>query len=232
MAFIVVGILGVGWGEVVTVTWNVGPSPGVPGNPAAGAIGTSQNYTANGTTITAYGFASLSSGTMGSAVSLYEKFTSNNPTETGLGLNGTLNHEIVAPDLIAIDFSSARSAPNGGYTQFSFDVGSATNRETWEIYGSNKSVTTGYGGLFTGTTQGDIILSGALASYHKYKYYALGMANPSPNNGLLVSIAGVAPPPGVGSVPDPSTWAMIILGFFGIGFVAYRQKGKPALRLV
>ncbi len=232
MAFIIAGILGVSSAQAVTVTWNLGPSPGVPGNPAAGAIGTSQNYTANGTTITAYGFASIASGTMGSAVNLYEKFTNNNPTETGLGLKGTLNNEIVAPDLIAIDFSNARSAPNGGYTQFSFDVGSATNGETWELYGSNTSVTKGYTALFTGTTQGDITLSGALASYDKYKYYALGMANPSPNNVLLVSIDGVAPPSGVGSVPEPSTWAMIILGFFGIGFVAYRQKGKPALRLV
>src|SRR5258708_17483641 len=168
MAFIVVGILGVSSAQAVTVTWNLGPSPGVPGNPAAGAIGTSQNYTANGTTITAYGFASLSSGAMGSAVNLYEKFTSNNPTETGLGLNGTLNHEIVAPDLIAIDFSNARSAPNGGYTQFSFDVGSATNGETWELYGSNKSVTTGYGGLFTGTTPRAIIPSAALPHSTKF----------------------------------------------------------------
>jgi hypothetical protein len=31
-------------------------------------------------------------------------------------------------------------------------------------------------------------------------------------------------------VPEPSTWAMMILGFFGIGFMAYRRKSKPALR--
>ena len=31
-----------------------------------------------------------------------------------------------------------------------------------------------------------------------------------------------------GSVPEPSTWAMMILGFAGIGFVAYRRKSKPA----
>jgi hypothetical protein len=30
-------------------------------------------------------------------------------------------------------------------------------------------------------------------------------------------------------VPEPSTWAMMILGFFGIGFMAYRRKSKPAL---
>jgi PEP-CTERM motif len=33
----------------------------------------------------------------------------------------------------------------------------------------------------------------------------------------------------VGAVPEPSTWAMMILGFAGIGFMTYRQKSKPAL---
>jgi hypothetical protein len=31
------------------------------------------------------------------------------------------------------------------------------------------------------------------------------------------------------AVPEPSTWAMMILGFAGIGFMAYRQNSKPAL---
>jgi PEP-CTERM motif len=34
---------------------------------------------------------------------------------------------------------------------------------------------------------------------------------------------------GVGAVPEPSTWAMMILGFAGVGFMAYRRKSKPAL---
>jgi hypothetical protein len=33
----------------------------------------------------------------------------------------------------------------------------------------------------------------------------------------------------VAAVPEPSTWAMMLLGFAGIGFVAYRRKSKPAL---
>ena len=33
----------------------------------------------------------------------------------------------------------------------------------------------------------------------------------------------------VSAVPEPSTWAMMILGFAGIGFMAYRRKSKPAL---
>jgi hypothetical protein len=35
------------------------------------------------------------------------------------------------------------------------------------------------------------------------------------------------------AVPEPSTWAMMILGFFGVGFMAYRRKqNQPSLRLV
>jgi hypothetical protein len=32
------------------------------------------------------------------------------------------------------------------------------------------------------------------------------------------------------SVPESSTWAMIILGFAGVGFMAYRRKSKPSFR--
>jgi hypothetical protein len=32
-------------------------------------------------------------------------------------------------------------------------------------------------------------------------------------------------------VPEISTWAMMILGFFGLGFVAYRRRSTHALRL-
>jgi PEP-CTERM motif len=31
------------------------------------------------------------------------------------------------------------------------------------------------------------------------------------------------------AVPEPSTWAMMILGFAGVGFMAYRRKSKPVM---
>jgi hypothetical protein len=31
------------------------------------------------------------------------------------------------------------------------------------------------------------------------------------------------------AVPEPSTWAMMILGFCGLGFMAYRRKSKPTM---
>jgi PEP-CTERM motif len=33
------------------------------------------------------------------------------------------------------------------------------------------------------------------------------------------------------AVPEASTWAMMILGFVGIGFMAYRRRDQPSLRL-
>jgi PEP-CTERM motif len=33
----------------------------------------------------------------------------------------------------------------------------------------------------------------------------------------------------VGGIPEPSTWAMMLLGFAGVGYMAYRRKTKPAL---
>jgi hypothetical protein len=33
------------------------------------------------------------------------------------------------------------------------------------------------------------------------------------------------------AVPETSTWAMMILGFFGVGFMAYRRKNQSSLRL-
>jgi hypothetical protein len=33
----------------------------------------------------------------------------------------------------------------------------------------------------------------------------------------------------VPAVPEPSTWAMMLLGFAGIGFMAYRRNSKPTL---
>jgi hypothetical protein len=33
----------------------------------------------------------------------------------------------------------------------------------------------------------------------------------------------------IATVPEPSTWAMMLLGFAGVGFMAYRRKSKPAL---
>jgi hypothetical protein len=49
----------------------------------------------------------------------------------------------------------------------------------------------------------------------------LGSSPTVPVTGLIVA-----------SIPEPSTWAMLILGFAGVGFMAYRRRNQePAIRL-
>jgi PEP-CTERM motif len=67
--------------------------------------------------------------------------------------------------------------------------------------------------------------------YHTYTHTFVGASGqlnfvdsgPSNQQGNLLDNVVMA------SVPEPSTWAMLLLGFAGIGFMAYRRKSKPAL---
>ena len=76
--------------------------------------------------------------------------------------------------------------------------------------------------LFTATVNGAVT-----AQYIEY-YFGLGAANGAPDGG---------PGNGAGivqltaSIPEPSTWAMMLLGFLGVGFLAYRRKNQLALRV-
>jgi hypothetical protein len=45
---------------------------------------------------------------------------------------------------------------------------------------------------------------------------------PADQQGTLLALVNVS------AVPEASTWAMVILGFAGVGFMAYRRKSKPA----
>ena len=52
---------------------------------------------------------------------------------------------------------------------------------------------------------------------------SFNLSNPFFGQNDVLTISAVA------AVPEPSTWAMMILGFAGVGFVAYRRNGKRAL---
>jgi hypothetical protein len=36
----------------------------------------------------------------------------------------------------------------------------------------------------------------------------------------------------VSGVPEPSTWAMMVIGFLGVGFLAYRRKSSVNFRMI
>ena len=53
------------------------------------------------------------------------------------------------------------------------------------------------------------------------------------NAGSTAGYGGNLATTAIGAVPEPSTWAMMILGFAGVGFMAYRRRsGSTAMRLV
>ena len=77
-------------------------------------------------------------------------------------------------------------------------------------------------GLFCQTFGG----SGFLSPGNYYLQIA-GIGLGTSGYGGNLSVAAVA------AVPEPSTWAMMILGFAGVGFMAYRRRsGSTAMRLV
>jgi hypothetical protein len=57
---------------------------------------------------------------------------------------------------------------------------------------------------------------------------AVSFADGGPSNQQGNLLANVT----VSSVPEAATWAMMILGFMGIGFLGYRRKREPRLRIV
>jgi hypothetical protein len=84
------------------------------------------------------------------------------------------------------------------------------------------------------TYAGGLVFQTAVASKEDIYFSAnfLGQNNPA-----IFYFAGFDRASGVldtfsvTAVPEPSTWAMMILGFVGIGFMAYRKKSKPAFCL-
>ena len=65
-------------------------------------------------------------------------------------------------------------------------------------------------------------------------YFTEGYPPPPPepfvlSDGFAQGCATPGPACVTAAVPEPSTWAMMLLGFAGLGFTAYRRKSKPAL---
>ena len=79
------------------------------------------------------------------------------------------------------------------------------------------------GGGFTdppGSFSFKITQSGDYTLNFSVENFAQNGGNPT---GLDVSISS--------AVPEPATWGMMILGFMGVGFMAYRRKSTSAFRL-
>jgi hypothetical protein len=62
-----------------------------------------------------------------------------------------------------------------------------------------------------------------------FTYASLADANHAGFQGLGDEGWGIEEVKIASAVPETSTWTMLLLGFAGVGFIAYRRKSKPAL---
>jgi hypothetical protein len=224
---IAAGILGTSAAQAVTVTWS---SQNLSSS-AAGDVGSNiHTYTGDDTVskITARSFADDTFQTAGPHL-----FGKNGGTnETGLGLANSLqnaNNEIEHEQVVRIDLTAIRTK----FSSFSFAMGSTDGGEKWQVWGSdNPTAKFGDPKEFTLTGGDESVVHTGLPLFNYYFFGVLESQDSGTANVLIAQLGASTSLPQVGAVPEPSTWAMLILGFFGIGFVAYRQKGKPALRLV
>jgi hypothetical protein len=101
-------------------------------------------------------------------------------------------------------------------------AGSAISLEGFDFLGNSLGVLTG--------NHADFSNNGETAEDRFY-----GFSNSTGVSGILVRSASggievdhIQYGLSVGAIPEPSTWAMMILGFAGIGFIAYRRRNQDA----
>src|SRR6516165_8788249 len=197
--------------RAATITWNL--------NLPSGLLGTTQTYTAGGITITAAGFSSIPQ--LGINVQNVMLFGKNNGgDEVGLGLSNDPSgqNEITGLNIIRIDFSNVIMA---GALPFSFDfqMNSTTgtvgaNIEAWAVWGSFFQDGFADPPLMTGTDENEH------SGLQLFPFYYFKVFPGNSGNVLIANVSAEVP-----GVPEPSTWAMMLLGFAGLG-IAFRQSRR------
>jgi hypothetical protein len=163
-------LLGVPTASAITFNFNI-PS---------GPLGTTQDYTVMGGTVTAAGFSSPAALAAGIPnVNLFGKNDGGNENGLGLVNDPTGDNEISGTSLIRIAMGPGLMAP------VTFQMGSTTNGETWAVAGSNLA-TSGFVQQLTGTDE----ISHSIPFFNFYTFSVVGAID----NVLLASMSAVPGP--------------------------------------
>jgi hypothetical protein len=137
--------------------------------------------------------------------------------ESGLGLNDdpTGDHEINGTNWVQLNITNAVAA---GVHGLSFIMDSTTGctalpcttGDSWRVFGSNTA--TSLGAQLPGLIGFDEVSHSLPTGFDFINFQAVS------GNVLVSSISG--------TIPEPSTWAMMLLGFAGLGYVAFRRTRK------
>ena len=110
-----------------------------------------------------------------------------------------------------------------GLLNFAFGA----NQNTPSVVNGSNSITAGeHAKLLHHVLRSSLAHLGALERQHRHHCVRRRRCNPgdADYDDLVVQFH-------VSAVPEAATWAMMLLGFAGVGFLAYRRKSKPAFRL-
>jgi PEP-CTERM motif len=135
-----------------------------------------------------------------------------------------------SPDNISLTGTFTADNPFGGVTEVHLAVGGLA-RDFNFFYGSgfpDPSILLQTSDLpilllavdFSGGATGGVITAGSV--------FSCGDPNCTTFITYASDLTGTFTPQ-IAAVPEPSTWAMMILGFAGVSFMTFRRKSKPAL---
>lgn len=153
---------------------------------------------------------------------------STNTNDTVLGyITWVNNASFLADQNFNVNYSFAlsfTSPSNQSDTQvFNLNITQPTNPPGDNIFNISNALLQGLGPFtLAGVTISDLKFSEAGPG----SYNGTTWSNPEGGTSILYITADFT-----AAVPEPSTWAMMILGFAGVGFLAYRRRSQHSLRL-
>jgi PEP-CTERM motif-containing protein len=186
------------------------------GNPS-GNLGTDHTYTTGAGNVVASGYtASNVDG------DLFGKALGGNEQGLGLAADPSHQNEIYSPSnggtnaFVQLDVSGLF----GSVSAVDFFMNSSTSNEQWAVYGSNTDAA-GLGTLLlNGTDEGSANTHTLpdFGQFQFYNFYSLGTNGTSFGNVLIGGLTLTE------SVPEPATWAMMLIGFGAVGWQLRRRR--------
>ena len=144
----------------------------------------------------AWGFTAAPDGTQTAFLQSYSGVSQG----ASISFSSSLFSPLVSGQQYDLTFYVEGRAYQGG-TPYSVDIGVGTNS-----FGA--PVTTNW------TKESIIFTAGATADPISFN------VAPQSNSDISIGLDKIS----ISAIPEPSTWAMIVLGFFGVGFMAYRRR--------
>jgi hypothetical protein len=158
--------------------------------------------------------------------------TGNNPVQVNIGSGGNGAQPLgTAGNYLSVLGNGTENVSFSPRSSFSFFWGSIDDYNTITIFTTNGSE------ALTGADVASLVGDGVQATgcqtvTNCNRYFTFtdtggditGFSMSSAQNSFEITNISAA-------VPEPATWAMMILGFLGIGFMAYRRQNTGAFRL-